>query len=69
MLSVGAPSVQCLTMVPSLFVLQTSAYSRGLAFASACFNLDLLPILWPDTMPSTVPASGGMTGDYRCTTR
>ena len=52
MRSVGAPSVQCLTMVPSLFVLQTSAYSRGLTVAPARFNLDLLPVLWPDTMPA-----------------
>jgi hypothetical protein len=29
----------------SLFMLQTFAYSLGLALAPACFNLDLLPVL------------------------
>jgi hypothetical protein len=44
MLSVGAPSVQCLTMVPFLFMLQTCAYSPGLARVPACFTRDLLPV-------------------------
>jgi hypothetical protein len=45
MLIVGAPAVQCLGIVPSLSILQTCAYSPGLARAPACCNLDLLPVL------------------------
>ena len=44
MLIVGAPAVQCLGMVPSPSILQTCAYSPGLARVPACFTRDLLPV-------------------------